>query len=111
MTLKELTEFIESRHVVGEPTSTRLSVTGEPYVAIGQQFDGLSAIAGTVDEGCHRQKSLDEADACQRALTSFQMYALSRPGVLYWREKPSLERNGICCAVNMRCLISDKPAA
>lgn len=114
-TVADLTVFIESRFPIGESTKSYRSVTGEPYVVIGHQADGIPAIPGVVDEGFPIEVAFDEETACMSARSAFEAYAENRIGNLYWRIKPQLEwdpskkKRGQCCIVYMRLLISDKP--
>jgi hypothetical protein len=105
----------EQGREVGEPTSMYLSVTGEPYVVIGMQSNGVPATPGTVDEGAEREWAFDVETAYFQALACFETYAHDRPGKLYWRWEPTFERRAdskslpMICWFYMRCLISDKP--
>lgn len=108
-TVAELIERIERDYTVGPSTETRLAVTGEPYVVIGQQKDSEPSIPGTVDEPAPCEAALDEETACYQALSCFETYAEDRGRYLYWREKPRLEwMNNKRCKVYMRCLVSEK---
>ena len=110
-TVEQLTEFIESRFPVGESTRSYLSVTGEPYVCIGNSV-AIPATRGVVDEGEAQELGFDEETACMAARSAFEMYAEDHHGTLYWRIRPQLEwEDGQHrrCVVYMRLLISDKP--
>ncbi len=96
---ERLTKEIEASFDLGEATSTSSSVTGEPYVSIGQQAGGKAKFPGTVDE----------AGAYWAAREAFQLYAEGRKGILYWRVKPQMELHEGFRFIYMRCLISDKP--
>ena len=91
--------------------------TGERYVTIGHQVDGLPSEAGTVDEGKERETAFDAETAYWAALGAFRQYAEGKTGKLYWRSPPNLEwspkgkslRLGNRCLFWIRLLISDKP--
>lgn len=108
-TVAELTAWIEAQFPIGPPTSTCLSVTGEPYVVIGHMRD-IPKTAGVIEEGSPRVVAFDEETACFSARSAFSQYAEDRTGTLYWRSKPSLEWSPKAkrCLVYMRLLISDK---
>ena len=109
-TVAELIERIERDYTVGPSTEARLSVTGEPYVVIGEQIDSEPTIPGTVDERAPREVAFDEETACYLALSCFETYAEGRGRYLYWREPPELEwsNDGKRCTVYVRCLVSEK---
>lgn len=109
-TFIQLVDEIRKRFPVGQSTDTSRSVTGEPYVVIGAQKNGVPKIAGTRDEGSDGEWAFDEETACMQAAACFETYADGRSGVLYWRTEPILESEKNRCVVYMRCLISDKPA-
>lgn len=110
-TVPELVAEIGKRFLVGIPTNTYRSVTGEPYVVIGSQAGGAPEIPGTVGEGWPHEWAFDEETACMQAGACFESYAEDRKGTLYWRSAPRLEWDGKKdrCCVYMRGLISDKP--
>lgn len=112
MTVAALIDWIERQFPVGQSTDTARSVTGEPYVVIGAQADGMAVIPGTVDEGEARELAFDEETACLMAAHCFRDYAEGRKGTLYWRNKPVLDQDEKSdrCVVYMRCLISDRDA-
>ena len=109
-TAQSLKERIETNFKVGQPTDTRLAVTGEPCVVIGTQYpdENPSSIRGTVDEGKRMQWWPDEETAWHQAASSFQSYAEERGHNLYWRCQPTLDRHGRDCRFYMRLLVSDK---
>ena len=112
-TASNLKARCERGREVGEPTSTWRSVTGEPYVVIGSQIDGIPSEPGTVDEGKGREWAFDEETAYFQALNCFENYANGKTGKLYWRVEPHFERVPRTkypqrCLFYMRCLISDK---
>lgn len=90
-----LRSYCEARFPVGPSTERRLSVTGEPYVELANQWsDGYPT----------------PAVARQAALTVFNQYAEGKEGVLYWRVPPEIaygdkQRK---FAYYMRLLISSK---
>jgi hypothetical protein len=96
---------------IGEGTSMRWAVTGEPYVTIGSQLGSLPAEPGTVDEGAPRELAFDQETAYVLALSCFKTYAEGRVGKLYWRWGPTFETfpEERRCRFYLRCLISDKP--
>lgn len=105
----ELRKACEEGRIVGPSTSSRLSVTGEPYVVIGHQVT-MPSQPGVVDEGQEMELAFDEETAYLSALGAFELYAENRPGKLYWRIAPELGwfKKARRCAFYMRCLISDK---
>jgi hypothetical protein len=69
---------------------TWLSPTGEPFVELTNPL----------------RKPLASDDECYHtALELFRVYAHGRPGTMYWRVYPEIERGRFY----MRLLISDKP--
>lgn len=104
-----LRRAIEDKWLVGEPTSGRLSVTGEPYVIIGWQISNPPSNGpGTVDEGHASVTDSNEAEAYRTALTCFERYAAGKIGKIYWRTPPQLHKVNGEYRFSMRCLISDK---
>lgn len=110
-TVPDLLDWIERQFEIGEPTSTHLAVTGEPYFIIGNTL-APSDQPGVVAEGAQREAAFDEETACMSAASAFREYAEGKTGKLYWRWKPELlwdSPMGRRCIVYMRLLISDKP--
>lgn len=110
---------IEAGRTIGAPTSTRLAVTGEPYVVVGSQDDGIPSQPGTVDEGLASEWGFDPETAFFMALNCFAAYARDKPGKIYWRVTPRLEEHTVNHLTRekpvkrfrfyMRLLVSDKP--
>ncbi len=118
--IKALTAAIEAQFPVGQSTDHALSVTGEPYVVIGQEAGMPDAlwVPGVVREGLLRGDiGSSEDQVCRSVWGSFCSYAVTKTGRLYWRIKPRLEqwadtdtdtgREVARFAVYMRLLISD----
>lgn len=110
--VQSLKPTCEQAFQLGEPTSTYLSATGEPYVTI--------ASGGIVEEGEVLPALCSSPElACRLWLKAFEDYAKDKRGKLYWRVEPVLDTviagSGIAAdtryVVYARLLISDRPAA
>ena len=96
--LIEFEEYCESRFPVGQSTDRHTSVTGENY----REF------SGSPGERMTRYQTVELA--LQGAKSTFDEYASTRTGVLYWRVRPEVERmRDGHWAFYMRLLISSKP--
>lgn len=87
------------------------SPTGEPFVSIGESAEPPE-YPGTVDQGIRRVMAHTAPEALAQFGRMFTAYAAGRAGRLYWRVRPSIERDNADrkYTVYARCLISDKPA-
>lgn len=95
--------YCESRFPVGDPTASRLSVTGEEYIQFSPARTKEGELRGIFD-------TLESAISA--AKIQFDEYASTRQGTIYWRIRPEIEvspKQPFGWMFYMRLLISDKP--
>jgi len=99
--IANLKGYCEARFKVGEPTSHRLSVTGEPYVEFTPSLQPSEV-------GSPGQVFETPDAAIDAAKVAFDAYASGRSGAIYWRIEPELARHKKGYALYMRLLVSNK---
>lgn len=83
-----------------------LCQTGDRYVTLGTPKGGRP---GIVEPGVLVQRFPTDQSACAAALAAFETYAEGKDGVLYWRAKPTMDRDAPGCVVRLRLVISAAP--
>ena len=98
--LSALADGVEARYgAPGEPTESRLSVTGEPY----REF--------LIHSGSDSSGRPDETELFALLIAAVDHYAARISGVtkVYWRIKPEIEFEGSRGRIYARLLISATP--
>ena len=103
MNLVDVMADIERRYQCSDGPPCAWCPTGEPYVTL--------AIGGIKREGQPMPVVCNtEQEAIDGWKQSFDEYAASRTGRLYWRHRPEIETKDDKVVVYCRLIITDKPA-
>lgn len=90
-TIDDLLSYIDGRFSCVEGLPTAICQSGDPYVVVGWQIDGLATIPGTINAGARRLIFPTRQLAILGAKCAFDRYADGRRGTVYWRSGPRIE--------------------